>query len=76
MGRATGVAAFVLAVLLGALGGLWAFMKAAGAEVDYCRGGGCTSGWYVVALLLGLAVLAAVVALGLLRGKRNGSRPR
>jgi hypothetical protein len=42
-------AVLVLVAAVGvAFGGLWAFMKATGAEVDICGTGeeGCTSGWY------------------------------
>jgi hypothetical protein len=46
-----------------AIGGFWAFMKAAGAEVDICTdaGGGCTSGWYyAVPILMSSLVVAAI----------------
>ena len=42
-------------------------MKAAGAEVDYCPGSECTSGWYFASGLLAFA--AAAVGVGLLRGR-------
>jgi hypothetical protein len=67
--RALGGLFLLLAVAAGGLGGLWALMKAAGAEVDYCPGSGCKSGWYFAGGLLALAVAAAVAGVGLLRGK-------
>jgi hypothetical protein len=47
-------------------------MKAAGAEVDYCPGSHCTSGWYFAGALLAFAAAAAVFGVALLRGKRQG----
>jgi hypothetical protein len=76
MRRATGVVLLIIAVLVGALGALWAGMKSAGAEVDYCPEGGCVSGWYVVGVLFGVAVLVAVAGVSVLRGQRGGPRPR
>jgi hypothetical protein len=67
--RALGGLFLLLAVAAGGLGGLWAFMKAAGAEVDYCPRSDCTSGWYFAGALLAVAVAAAAVGVGLLRGK-------
>jgi hypothetical protein len=69
--RALGGLLLLLAALAGAVGGLWAFMKAAGAEVDYCPGSGCTSGWYLAVGLLTLALAAGVAGVALLRGERS-----
>ncbi len=46
-----------------AIGGLWAFAKAVGGEVDICTdpGGGCTSGWYyAVPILLGSVLVGGL----------------
>jgi hypothetical protein len=74
MRRALGGLLLLLAVAVGAVGALWAFMKAAGAEVDYCPESECTSGWYIAAMLLSLPVLAAVAGALLVRGKRGPGR--
>jgi hypothetical protein len=54
-----------------AIGGLWAFMKAAGAEVDICRAGegGCTSGWYYAVPILVAALVVGAIGIGLVRSK-------
>lgn len=78
MRRALG-ALLVLAAVIGvAVGGLWSFMKASGAEVDICSGGGpnCTSGWYYAAPILVGAIVSGVIGVALLRGEGNRSRPR
>jgi hypothetical protein len=56
-----------------ALGGLWAFMKASGAEVDVCTGRSCTSGWYYAGPILAGAVVAGAIGIALLR---RGAAPR
>ncbi len=60
----------VLAAAAGAaVGGFWALMKASGAEVDLCTGGGgeCTSGWYPALAFLSGAVVAGALGVRLLR---------
>jgi hypothetical protein len=54
-----------------AIGGLWAFMKAAGAEVDICRAGegGCTSGWYYAVPILVAALVIGAIGIGLVRSR-------
>ena len=76
MSRSVGVVLLVVALLAGLVGGFWAFMKAAGAEVDYCDGPNCTSGWYGAAAFLALALIVGGVGLGLLRSGGQGPRPR
>jgi uncharacterized membrane protein YidH (DUF202 family) len=56
-----------------AVGGLWAYAKAAGAEVDICDGPRCTSGWYYAAPILIGAVVVGVFGVALLRSERRGS---
>ena len=72
-------ALLVLAAAAGlAFGGLWAFMKAAGGEVDICRdpGGECTSGWYYAGPILAVSLLVLMLGVGLLRsGLRNSDAP-
>jgi hypothetical protein len=70
-------AAFLLlvAAACGAVGGLWAYMKAAGAEVDICRGPECTSGWYFAGPLLVAALIFGVLGAALLHGARRDSGP-
>jgi hypothetical protein len=59
--------------MAGGLGGVWGFMKAAGAEVDYCPESECTSGWYFAGGLLALAVAAAAVGFVLLRSRSRST---
>jgi hypothetical protein len=60
------------ALLAGAIGGLWAYMKAGGAEVDLCGGSDCTSGWYPATAFLGSAVVLGVLGTVVLRHHRGG----
>ena len=65
-------ALFLLAAVAGlAVGGLWAFMKAAGAEVDWCNRGDCTSGYYGAGAILLVAVIVGAIGVALLRGNRR-----
>jgi len=70
MRRPTGVLLLVAAVVVGAVGGTWAALKALGAEVDYCRGSGCASGWYPALGMLAVATVAALAGVALLRQER------
>lgn len=72
--RSLGFLLLGLAFVAGALGALWAFMKAAGAEVDFCRGDSCTSGWYFAGGFLAVAAVAALVGVALLSSGREPSR--
>jgi hypothetical protein len=58
------------------IGGFWAYMKAAGGEVDICRdpGGECTSGWYYAGPILAVSVLVLALGVGLLRSGKRHSR--
>lgn len=49
------------------VGGLWAVAKAGGAEVDYCDGPNCVSGWYPAGAILVVAVVLAFFGVWLLR---------
>lgn len=73
MRRMIGALLFVVALVAAAVGGSWAFMKAAGAEVDYCAASDCTSGWYPASALLALAAVAGLASIRLLRRERGGS---
>jgi hypothetical protein len=56
--RASGALLVLVAAVGAATGGLWAYMKAAGAEVDICSGSECTSGWYFARpILMGAVVI-------------------
>jgi hypothetical protein len=58
-----GLVLVVGALFVGAIGALWTSMKASGAEVEYCPGATCTSGWYLAtALLVGAVALGAIGA--------------
>lgn len=64
------LAILLLLIAVGAAvgGGMWAFMKASGAEVDICeRGDACTSGWYGEAVFLVFAVFVGAAGFTLLR---------
>lgn len=65
----------ILGAAIGAaIGGLWAFMKGSGAEVDVCNGPSCTSGWYYAGPILVGAVVIGMIGVALLRGERHDSR--
>jgi hypothetical protein len=69
-------ALLVLAAAAGlAFGGFWAFMKAAGGEVDICRNPGeeCTSGWYYAGPILAVSLLVLVLGVVLLRSGQRDS---
>jgi hypothetical protein len=74
--RFSGAVLVLVAAVGVAFGGLWAFMKAAGAEVDICGTGeeGCTSGWYYAVPILAIALILGVVGVVLLRGEGHASR--
>jgi hypothetical protein len=67
----------LIALLCASLGGFWAYMKAAGAEVDICGTGeqGCISGWYFAGPLLFAAVVFGLLAAAAFRGG-SGSTER
>lgn len=67
-----GVLLVGFAALASGVGALWAFMKAAGAEVDYCPDAKCTSGWYPATGILVSALILGVLGLVTLRGRRGG----
>jgi hypothetical protein len=67
--RASGALLVLVAAVGAAIGGLWVFMKAAGAEVDICSGSECTSGWYFAGLILVGAVVIGRIGLALLRAR-------
>ena len=69
MRRASGALLVLVAAVGAAIGGLWAYMKAAGAEVDICSGSECTSGWYFVAPILVGAVVMGLIGMALLRAR-------
>ncbi len=76
MRRSLGTVLVANAALAGVLGGLWAFMKAAGAEADYCDGQNCTSGWFGAVAFLALAVITGLVGWSFLRRGEEGRRSR
>ncbi len=66
--RLMGVLALVVAVAVGAVAALWTYGKAAGAELDFCPGGGgCISGYWAAAGFWAIAVAAAIAGARLLR---------
>jgi hypothetical protein len=69
MRRGSGALLLVVAGLGVAIGGLWAFMKAAGAEVDICSGPECASGWYFAGPILVGAVVVGLIGIALLRAR-------
>jgi hypothetical protein len=69
IGRLTGLLLLLASAAGIALGGFWAFMKASGAEVDYCDGSQCISGWYPAGTILLVAALAGLLGLALLRAR-------
>ena len=68
---AAGALLVASAVVCAAIGGMWAFMKAGGAEVDFCSGSTCTSGWYPATGLLLLALVVGAVGAALIRAVRR-----
>jgi hypothetical protein len=57
----------LVAALGAAFGGLWAYAKAAGGEVDICPDGDCISGWYFAGPILLGAVVVGLIGVALLR---------
>jgi hypothetical protein len=70
MRRFAGAVLVVIAAAGLVVGGFWAYMKAAGGEVDICRdpGGKCTSGWYYALPILAGSAVVLVIGVVLLRG--------
>jgi hypothetical protein len=61
----------LVAALGAAFGGLWAFAKAGGGEVDICPAGrDCISGWYFAGPILVGAVVVGLIGVALLRRPR------
>lgn len=73
MRRTLGMVLVLIALPSLAVGGLWAFMKASGAEVDFCEGGSCVSGWYPAATLLVVGFASGLAGLTLLRARSDPS---
>jgi hypothetical protein len=70
-----GVLLLLVALAAGAIGVGWLFLDAIGSEWDYCRAGGdCIAGWKIGAGFTAVAVVAAVLAVALLRRGRPGRR--
>jgi hypothetical protein len=68
--RRFGGGLLILAAALGAaLGGLWAYAKAVGGEVDICLHGDCISGWYFAGPILAGAVVVGLLGVSLLRAR-------
>ena len=74
MTRLLAILLLATAVAAAIVGGAWGLMKGAGGEVDYCRGGDCTSGWYGAGALLAVSVAAAIAGVALLRRRRRDER--
>lgn len=68
---AGGVLLVAFAAVCAGIGGLWAFMKAGGAEVDLYRGSSCTSGWFPATGFLLLALALGLVGAVLIRAGRR-----
>ncbi len=68
-----GLLLLLVAAGAGVLGGTWAYVKASGAEVDFCQGAGagCLSGWYPAGTILAFSLLLGVAGVVLLRGGGN-----
>jgi hypothetical protein len=67
-----GALLLLVAVVLGAIGLLWAILAAVGTEWDYCNGGRCTDGEIMGLALIVPAAVAGVAVFILLRGRPRG----
>jgi hypothetical protein len=59
-----------VAVVLGAIAGLWTVWRAVGAEVDYCPDGGCITAYWITVPGPLIAALLGMAGLVLLRRRR------
>ena len=72
MARLVGALLLLAGAIGAAVGGIWAVLKASGAEVDICNGPRCTNGWdYAGPILVGSVAIAAI-GIAVLRGSRSG----
>ena len=67
-----GALPLLMAVVVGAIGLLWAILATVGTEWDYCNGGSCTDGEIVGLALIVPAAVAGVAGFLLVRGRPRG----